>query len=226
MLPHMRARTRVWRSDGTRPPEVAGSLDDAQRRLLNLLDRDFAAARKRAGEWLVCRPGCADCCFGPVPVTRLDVRLLRRGMGELEREDPNRAERVRRRATIAVEQLAGDFPGDPSSGRLSPDENALDPFLARHRNQPCPALETASGRCEVYPWRPVACRTYGPPLRFGQEESAPCPKCFQGASAEEVERSRIEPDRGGLEQALLDRVGRLPGEPWRTLIAHALLEDK
>ena len=145
-------------------------------------------------------------------------------MGELESNEPDRAGRVRRRAALAVEQLAAQFPGDTSNGRLSPDESALDTFFARHRKLACPALDPESGRCDLYAWRPVACRTYGPPLRFGSEQAGPCPKCFQGASAEAVERARIEPDRGGLEQALLDRIGQAPDEPEQTLNAHVLRE--
>jgi Fe-S-cluster containining protein len=143
-------------------------------------------------------------------------------MGELESNEPDRAGRVRCRAGLAAEQLAAHFPGDASNGRLSSDESALDTFFARYRKLACPALDPESGRCDLYAWRPVACRTYGPPLRFGSERADPCPKCFQGASAEDVERARIEPDRGGLEQALLDRIGQGPDEPEQTLIAHVL----
>ena len=29
----------------------------------------------------------------------------------------------------------------------------------------CPALDPATGRCDVYAWRPMTCRVFGPPVR-------------------------------------------------------------
>jgi len=194
----------------------------ADRQLLRVIDDGFARAAAVAGPWLVCAPGCDDCCHGPFPVTVLDADRLRRGLAELERSDPARTRAIGERAREAVRQLSDGFPGEIETGRLRPEPEALDRFFERHARLACPALDPASGRCELYDWRPVACRTYGPPLRFAGIDAAHCPLCFRGAGEQEIERCRTEPDAGGLEQAMLATTGVPPGEEWETLIAFAL----
>jgi Fe-S-cluster containining protein len=187
-----------------------------------VLQRGFEVAAANAGQWLACRPGCAECCFGPFPITRLDVRRLRIGLSLLGESDPRRALAVRRRAEQAVAVLAEGFPGDPVTGRLTGEEPTLDRFFERHGSLPCPALDPGTQRCDLYAWRPVSCRTYGPPTRFGDERSPPCRLCFVDASAESIEASRMVPDRDGQEQRILAGMGVLGGEEWETLIAFAL----
>jgi Fe-S-cluster containining protein len=126
------------------------------------------------------------------------------------------------RVREAVELLGDGFPGDPASGRLVGDEAALDRFFIRHESLPCSALDPASGLCELYEWRPVSCRTYGAPVRFGRKDSPPCRLCFVGAPGDEIERCRVEPDRDGLEEAILAGLGVATGEDWETLIPFAL----
>ena len=148
------------------------------RELLRVLDDDWAEAARRTGAWLVCRPGCTDCCIGPFPITRLDAERLARGLAELTEIEPDRAERVRERARRALRTAAED-------------------------DEPCPALDPSSGSCDLYAWRPVSCRTYGPPVLIGEVREPPCVLCFVGASTAEIERCRIEPDRDDLEGVLL-----------------------
>jgi Fe-S-cluster containining protein len=122
-----------------------------------------------------------------------------------------------------------DFPGDPDSGRLAESEPDLDRFFSRHAALPCPALDPATGRCDLYGFRPVTCRTFGPPARFGDESAPPCDLCFVEAGPEEVERCRIEPDREGLEDAILARMareGREEDSGYETIIAFALTRPK
>jgi Fe-S-cluster containining protein len=195
---------------------LGDELERADARLLQILDRDFSAAADAAGPHLVCRPGCRECCHGPFPITRLDIWRLRRGMAAVGAGD------IARRAEAAVRILAPGFPGEPATGRLLADENRLDEFFELHRALPCPALDPATGRCELYEWRPVSCRAYGPPACFGREDSPPCPLCFRGSSRETIESCRMRPDREGLEETILAGMGVAPGEDWETLIAFAL----
>jgi Fe-S-cluster containining protein len=204
----------------------ADGLERADARLLRVLDDDFAEASRLAGERLACAPGCSDCCIGPFPITRLDARRLRAGLERLAAEEPARADAVRGRAERAVALLADDYPGDPASGRLEVAEARLDRFFERHAGLACPALDPASGRCDLYAWRPVSCRTYGPPVRFGDELAPPCDLCFVGADESAVEACRVEPDRDGLEQAILAALGVRGGEDWETLIAYALAGER
>ena len=84
------------------------------------------------------------------------------------------------------------------------------------------SIDPSTGRCDLYDWRPVSCRTYGPPARFGKEDAPPCRLCFRGAAPGVIERCRIEPDREGLEETILRGLGVRGGEDWETLIAFAL----
>jgi len=192
------------------------------RRLLAVLDAGFARAAEAAGAHLACRPGCSECCLGPFPVTLLDARRLGGGMRRLRRSAPGTAAAVERRARAAVAALTPAFPGDPATGRLDEDETRLDAFFERHATLACPALDPLSGRCELYAERPVACRTHGPPLRYGEEAAPHCRLCFRDADAEIVERCRFEPDPEGIEDVLLDRLGAQAGGEWETLIAFVL----
>jgi len=201
-------------------------LEQADIRLLVALDREFAESARKAGPLLACGPGCSDCCIGPFPITRLDVWRLQRGMERLGEEAPELAMAVALRARRSAETLANGYPGDPVTGLLNAGEELLDRYFERHGDLACPALDPSSGRCDLHDWRPVSCRTYGPPVRFGPEEVAPpCRLCFQGATAGVVERCRMEPDRQGLEETILAGLGVREGEDWETLIAFALARE-
>ena len=107
--------------------------------LVQIVDAALAEAARKSGSWLVCRPGCTQCCYGSFPITPLDAWRLKQGLAELEHSDPDRARRVRERArqTLTVN-----------------DEDAA-----------CPALDPEAGTCDLYAARPITCRAFGPPVR-------------------------------------------------------------
>jgi len=189
-----------------------------------IVETEAALARGSAlsGRWLTCRRGCDECCMGPFPINALDALRLRRGLAVLAGRDPERAEAVRTRAREAIGRLSREFPGDGTSGLLADDEDAESRFAARFAALPCPALDPAARTCDLYEWRPLACRTFGPPVRIGGEDLAPCRLCFVGAPLEDVERCRVSVDPEGLEAGLLDALEGegLAGE---TIVAFALL---
>src|SRR5215468_8371976 len=90
--------------------------------LIQIVDAALAEAARKAGAWLACRPGCAECCIGPFAITPLDADRLRRGLSELESSDPERAARVRRRARESAERFRREFPGDTLGRVLEEDE--------------------------------------------------------------------------------------------------------
>src|ERR1700757_3371563 len=81
--------------------------------LIQIVDSALVEAAQRSGDWLACRPGCTQCCIGVFPVNQLDPLRLRRGLADLERNAPQKANRVRERAREAVTRLSVDFPGNP-----------------------------------------------------------------------------------------------------------------
>jgi Fe-S-cluster containining protein len=59
-------------------------------------------------------------------------------------------------------------------------------------DEPCPVLDQEHGTCELYAWRPVTCRVFGPPMRFGGPDVSICELCFQGASDEEIAACAVD----------------------------------
>jgi len=204
-------------------PPAPTDLDAADDELVRRFNAAMDDAVRRAGSLFGCGPGHSRCCRGLFPINLLDARRLERGMAALEARDPARAGAVRRRATRVVRRFAGRFPGDPRTGVLGDDEDAERRFCARHGGLMCPALDGATGRCDLYEWRPLACRSMGPPVRLGGVDLAPCPYCFGPAPAEDVERCRAVPDREGREDGLLAELEVRLGRRGDTFIAFALL---
>jgi Fe-S-cluster containining protein len=190
---------------------------------IRIVDAAMAEAARKSGTWLVCRPGCTDCCMGPFPITQLDARRLREGLAELERRDRERAARVRERARQAVARISADFPGDAATGVLREDEEAEEQFAALAEDGPCPALDPGSGTCDLYAARPITCRVFGPPVRCGSEAVGVCELCFQGASDTEIAACEVEIDPQGLESRLSDELERTTGARGQTMVAFALV---
>lgn len=134
-------------------------------------------------------------------------------------------EALRQRTACAVASLRDGFPGDPSNGTLSGDREAEDRYFDRHGALPCPVLDPATGTCDLYGSRPVSCRTYGPPVRFGGQALPPCRLCFAGAPPEVIERCRVAPDGSGIESALAGRLEKDGEERGETIIPFALLAE-
>ena len=147
-------------------------------------------------------------------------------MREMEASDPQRAAAIRERAREAIALMRADFPGDPDTGLLAEDEASQDRFFEQHAGRPCPVLDPATQTCDLYAHRPVSCRTYGPPVRFGGQDLPPCRLCFQGSSPEVIESCRIEPDPDGVETIILDRQRRETGESGERLIPWAVASEE
>jgi Fe-S-cluster containining protein len=189
--------------------------------LIRIVDSALAEARQRSGEWLVCRPGCTQCCIGAFSINQLDAARLRRGLSDLAMRFPERADKVRERARDAVARLATDFPGDPISGLLEEGEDAAGRFSHFANDEPCPALDPVTGNCELYESRPMTCRVFGPPIRSGDGLGV-CELCYQGASEEEIAACEMKPDPDDLESILLEKLENSTGVRGNTIIAFCL----
>jgi Fe-S-cluster containining protein len=168
------------------------------RSLIRSVDRALAEAARKCGAWLACHAGCTECCKGPFSITQLDALRLRLGLAKLAKRAPRRAARVRARAREAAGRPAGD-----------------DDF--------CPALDPATGRCDLYAARPITCRTFGPPVRCGAEAVGICELCFRGASDAEIAACEVAIDAAGLESTLLEELERITGLKGDTTVVAALV---
>ena len=192
--------------------------------LVQIMDSTLADATQRAGAWLVCRPGCTQCCIGAFAISQLDAARLRYGLTTLETLDPQRAHRVRERARGAMRRLSVSFPGNPATGILAEGEDAEERFDGFANEEPCPVLDPATGTCDLYASRPMTCRTFGPPVRTGGHDTlGVCELCFQGASEEEIAACEMEVDPGGLESALAEEFEKATGARGKTIVAFCLL---
>ena len=189
--------------------------------MIQIVDSALADTARRSSQWLVCRPGCTQCCIGVFSINQLDARRLRQGLAKLEVLAPERAARVRGRAREAVARLAPEFPGDPATGLLDEGELAEQRFAQFANDEPCPALDPETGNCELYESRPMTCRTFGPPVR-SEEGLGVCELCYHGASDEEIASCEMVPDPDDLESALLQQLERTTGVRGETIVAFAL----
>jgi Fe-S-cluster containining protein len=205
-------------------------LPSSDRELVQIIDSALAEAARKSGEWLVCRPGCTQCCMGPFAINQLDVARLRQGLAELEESDPERAARVRERARQSVArlmQLPGGFPGNPVTGILDEGEDAerrFDEFTDLAENEPCPVLDPETGMCDLYSSRPMTCRVFGPPIR-SEGGLGVCELCFHGATDEQIAACEMPVDPDGLESVLLEELQKTTGLEGETIVAFCLRKN-
>ncbi len=190
--------------------------------LIQILDASLAQAARRAGTWLVCHPGCTQCCYGAFAINALDAARLRDGMSALRATNPTAAQIIADRAQAWLAAYGADFPGNPQTGILHTSEQAQQQFEDFANDAPCPALDPATGLCGVYEWRPVTCRVFGPPVRMAgaddTEALAHCELCFTGATPEQVAACEM-PVPHALEAQFLAELGSNE----ETIVAFALL---
>jgi len=187
--------------------------------LVQIVDAALLDAARRAGEWLACRVGCTQCCHGAFSINALDAARLQAGMEALRVANPELAAEIERRANAWIETYGAEFPGDLTTGRLGETEAERERFEEFANEAACPALDQATGRCDVYAWRPMSCRVFGPPVRMGDGDAlGHCELCFHGASEAEVKACEMSIPHE-LEAEVLDEVGAA-GE---TLVAFALV---
>lgn len=196
-------------------------LPSGDHQLVQIIDAALTDTARRSGEWLVCKPGCTQCCVGVFAIHQLDAARLRKGLQELSASDPERARNVRERARKSVERLAEDFPGDPATGLLDPSEEAEARFEDFANDEACAALDPHTGLCDLYLSRPMTCRVFGPPVRSG-EGLGVCELCYHGATEEQIAACEMTVDPEGLEAQLLNEFEQSTGTHGRTLVAFAL----
>ncbi|HEY0758063.1 MAG TPA: YkgJ family cysteine cluster protein [Acidisarcina sp.] len=201
---------------------VPAAIIESDGRLVQIIDLALLDTTKKSGEWLVCRSGCTQCCYGAFAISPLDAMRLRRELALLTEKDAARAGRIRGRAAEYVNRHMHDFPGDRANGILDESEEGKARFEEFADDEPCPALDPATGACEVYAARPMTCRVFGPPIR-SEEGLGVCELCYHGATDEEISACEMEVDPDDLEAALLAELQAVTGAHGQTIVAYCLL---
>lgn len=75
------------------------------------------------------------------------------------------------------------------AARVAQRAAATDP---ENEDDPCPALDPATGTCELYLYRPLTCRTFGPAIRINEDSVDVCELCYDGAADEQIAATRVE----------------------------------
>ena len=193
--------------------------------LVQIVDAALLATETKSGAWLVCKPGCSQCCVGVFAINRLDALRLRDGLAELSLVDGERAARVRERAAESVQRLRSTFPGDPISGLLDENAEGSEEFDSFGNDEVCPVLDPETGTCDLYSSRPMTCRVFGPPVR-SEEGLGVCELCYHGATEEQIAACEMPVDPDGLEAKLVQEFEQTSGRHGRTLVAFALADSR
>jgi Fe-S-cluster containining protein len=194
-------------------------LPQGDTQLVQIMDAALAEAARKAGPWLACRPGCTQCCHGAFAISPLDALRLSAGMDALRTANSALAAEIERRAQAWVAEFAAGVPGDAKTGLLGDSDAEQELFEEFANEAACPALDPATGRCDVYAWRPMTCRVFGPPVRMGDGDALGCCElCFVGADEAEIAACEM-PLPHELEARLLDEIPQ-QGD---TVVAFALL---
>jgi Fe-S-cluster containining protein len=187
--------------------------------LVQIMDAALVDTASRAGPWLACRPGCTQCCHGVFAINALDAARLHAGVQALLASDPNKAEAIRTRAHAWINQYAPDDPGNSATGVLGTSEDDQARFEDFANDAPCPALNAETGFCDVYAWRPMACRVFGPPVRVAESYAlACCELCFIEATDDQIAACEMHLPHE-LEEQLIEETA----ESGETIVAYALL---
>jgi len=193
-----------------------------ERELIQIIDAATAEATRRGGAWVVCRPGCHECCIGTFAISQHDVLRLQEGLRELTVSDPERAARVSNRARAVIASYENHFPGDPVTGILRTDAESEARFEELGNEDPCPALDPETGTCDLYAWRPITCRTFGPAMRIDADSVDTCELCYHGATDEEIVDCVVDLDVSEQQTALEHEAEFVTGIKGETIVAFAL----
>ncbi len=183
----------------------------------------MADTAQRSGEWLVCRPGCTQCCIGAFAISQLDAERLRIGLEQLKESDPERAARVLQRTQSYISRVAAEFPGNTQTGVLDDSPEAQESFADFANDEPCPVLDPETGTCDLYSARPMTCRVFGPPVR-SEDGLGVCELCYRGASEEEIAACEMHLETDRLEAELTTQVETSTGRYGNTIVAFALVK--
>ena len=198
-------------------------LPSRDQQLVQIVDAALADTARRSGEWLVCRPGCTQCCIGTFAISQLDAERLRSGLQKLEEDDLERAARLLHRVRLSVSRIAAEFPGNTQTGILDDSPEAQECFADFANDEPCPVLDPETGMCDLYSARPMTCRVFGPPVR-SEDGLGVCELCYHGATEEEIAACEMHLETDALEATLTTQVETSIGRYGNTIVAFALVK--
>ena len=126
-------------------------------------DKAFDQVKARYPEEVKCVPGCADCCFALFDLTLIEALYINyhfnRKFSGADREAMLEKADAADRRIYKIKKAAYK-----SSQEGEGEEKVLE-NVGQERIR-CPLLNDED-YCDLYPYRPIACRVYGIPLAIG-----------------------------------------------------------
>lgn len=183
---------------------------DRRNEVYGLVQKDFPGG-------IQCSPLCNECCSQTFFVRWLDLFVVRLGFVELSSREQ---ERVVAAAMSWVEKLPPDIPQLVVGTSQEVVKLAEIEELLPHRHMPCPLVLPLQG-CQIYPWRPVICRSFGyPSLQLDGRMMSTCEKNLQGVPSDQLSGYSL-PYQRYLEVARCkEELSRLMGVPeWNGFVA-------
>ena len=128
-------------------------------------DAAFQRIRQDFGEMVKCEAGCTDCCFALFDLTLIEALYVNHHFHESVSEDKQAAMLgIANRTDRAIYKLKKAAFKATQTGK---DEKQVVEEMGKERIK-CPLLNEQD-RCDLYPYRPIACRIYGAPLGIAGE---------------------------------------------------------
>jgi Fe-S-cluster containining protein len=179
----------------------------------------FRRARAVLLSQVPCHAGCAHCCIGLFPITRLDARLLEQGLVHVPADQRERITERAARQVIALEAAYPRLKASPSLDDWADEE--IDLVMNSFHDAPCPALGD-NGLCSLYAFRPLTCRSMGIPVRQDSVVNGACAvQTFVPITQLSASLAAEEQELAALEAAELAALPEVPREGEEILLPYA-----
>ncbi|MFC0471162.1 YkgJ family cysteine cluster protein [Halalkalibacter kiskunsagensis] len=140
--------------DESEGKHVTSVLTESLEKLLAQVNREIETIEKEINVTPTCQVGCAHCCYFPIIVTRLEVKLMLMYIAQQQKE----------RKQVVLQQIRS-YLHEHSS--ILNDIKMLDfrkdqEFKRKYKELalPCVFLNLETSKCMAYEVRPIPCRTY------------------------------------------------------------------
>jgi len=131
--------------------------------LVEKADKAFAQVKAQFPEEVKCAPGCADCCYALFDLTLIEALYINYHF----KQQYTGADRepLLEKANLADRKIYKIKKNVFQSAQNGTREEKVLEDMGRERIR-CPLLND-DNRCDLYAFRPIACRVYGIPLAIG-----------------------------------------------------------
>ncbi|WP_332691569.1 YkgJ family cysteine cluster protein [Halalkalibacter lacteus] len=133
---------------------VKSVLTESFQKLLAQVNTEIETIEREIDLTPTCQAGCAHCCYFPIIVTRLEVKLMLLFVGQLPKE---RKQTVLDQFESYLHQFSSNL-NDVKKLDFQQDQDFKRKY--KHLTLPCVFLNLETNKCMAYEVRPIPCRTY------------------------------------------------------------------